>query len=52
MTFRVADCLGVYQILRERGALFLAPPHDWGGEIRCFTRDPDGHLIEFSQAGS
>ncbi|GIH04709.1 hypothetical protein Rhe02_27760 [Rhizocola hellebori] len=51
LTLRVADCLGVYEILRARGAVFLAPPHDWGGEIRCFTRDPDGHLIEFSQAG-
>jgi hypothetical protein len=26
------------------------PPHDWGTEIRCFLRDPDGHLVEISQA--
>ena len=24
-------------------------PVDWGGEIRCFFRDPDGHLLEISQ---
>ncbi|HXZ74132.1 MAG TPA: VOC family protein [Streptosporangiaceae bacterium] len=24
-------------------------PHDWGSEIRCFLRDPDGHLVELSQ---
>jgi catechol 2,3-dioxygenase-like lactoylglutathione lyase family enzyme len=34
----------------ERGVTFLTPPHDWGGEIRCFLRDPDGHLVELSQA--
>jgi catechol 2,3-dioxygenase-like lactoylglutathione lyase family enzyme len=29
---------------------FLTPPHDWGSEIRCFLRDPDGHLVEISQS--
>jgi hypothetical protein len=29
---------------------FLAPPYDWGAEIRCFLRDPGGHLVEISQA--
>jgi catechol 2,3-dioxygenase-like lactoylglutathione lyase family enzyme len=33
-----------------RGAAFLTPPHDWGSEIRCFLRDPDGHLVEISQS--
>jgi len=50
MTLRVADCRAVYQALLARGAAFLTPPHDWGGEIRCFLRDPDGHLVELSQA--
>jgi len=50
MTLRVADCRAAYEALRERGAAFLAPPYDWGGEIRCFLRDPDGHLVELSQA--
>lgn len=50
MTLRVADCAGSYQELLARGASFLHPPHDWGGEIRCFLRDPDGHLVEISQS--
>jgi len=49
MTLRVADCQAVYEALRSRGATFLTPPHDWGAEIRCFLRDPDGHLVEISQ---
>ena len=50
MTLRVADCRASYQALLARGASFLTPPHDWGGEMRCFLRDPDGHLVELSQA--
>jgi catechol 2,3-dioxygenase-like lactoylglutathione lyase family enzyme len=50
MTLRVADCQAAYEALRLRGAAFLTPPHDWGSEIRCFLRDPDGHLVEISQA--
>jgi len=51
MTIRVPDCQAAYESLRARGATFLTPPHDWGREIRCFVRDPDGHLFEISQAG-
>jgi lactoylglutathione lyase len=51
LTIRVPDCRGAYEILVARGAVFLTPPYDWGGEIRCFFRDPDGHLLEISQAG-
>lgn len=50
MTLRVADCRASYDELVRRGATFLTPPHDWGGEVRCFLRDPDGHLVELSQA--
>ncbi len=50
MTLRVGDCRTAYRALQLRGAIFLTPPYDWGGEIRCFLRDPDGHLIELSQA--
>ena len=46
MTLRVADCQAAYQALRSRGAAFLTAPHDWGSEVRCFLRDPDGHLVE------
>lgn len=48
MTLRVADCRQAYETLRARGAEFLTPPHDWGAEVRCFLRDPDGHLVELS----
>ena len=50
ITLRVGDCRGAHDLLVARGARFLTPPHDWGGEIRCFLRDPDGHLIELSEA--
>ena len=48
---RVPDCQAAYESLRSRGAEFLTPPmlQGWGGEIRCFFRDPDGHLFEISQ---
>ena len=49
MIFRVPDCRAAYQTLRSRGARFLTPPVDRGGEIRAFFRDPDGHLFEISQ---
>jgi catechol 2,3-dioxygenase-like lactoylglutathione lyase family enzyme len=49
LTMRVPDCQAAYEILRERGAEFLTPPNDRGGEIRCFFRDPDGHLLEISE---
>lgn len=50
MTIRVPDCQAAYEILKARGAVFLTPPYDWGSEIRCFFRDPDGHLLEISEA--
>ena len=50
MTIRVEDCQAAYDLMRERGAQFLTPPVDWGGEVRCFFRDPDGHLLEISEA--
>jgi len=49
LTIRVPDCRVAYDVLRERGASFLTPPYDRGGEIRCFFRDPDGHLLEISE---
>ena len=50
MTIRVPDCRAAYETLKARGAVFLTPPKDWGMEIRCFFRDPDGHLFEISEA--
>ena len=52
LTMRVPDCRAAYDVLRSRGAQFLAPPHDRGGEIRCFFRDPDGHLLEISEVAA
>ena len=49
LTLRVPDCRKAYEILSRRGASFLAPPVDRGGEIRAFFRDPDGHLLEISE---
>ena len=39
-----------YDTLKARGATFLTPPFDWRAEVRCFFRDPDGHLLEISDA--
>ena len=50
MTIRVPDCEAAYRTLKSRCAAFLTPPHDWGAEVRCFFRDPDGHLLEISEA--
>ncbi len=49
LTLRVPDCRAAYDVLRRRGARFLTPPVDRGGEIRCFFRDPDNHLLEISE---
>lgn len=47
--FRVDDCHASYELLAARGAEFLTGPVNRGGEIRCFFRDPDGHLFEMSE---
>ncbi len=52
MTIRVPDCRATYELLRSRGAVFLTPPVESPWEIRCFFRDPDGHLLEISEARS
>ena len=49
MTIRVRDCRAAFETLLGRGADFLTPPVDSGSEVRCFFRDPDGHLIEISE---
>jgi catechol 2,3-dioxygenase-like lactoylglutathione lyase family enzyme len=50
LNIRVADIEAVYADWSARGAEFLTPPVDHGREIRCYIRDPDGHLIEVGQA--
>jgi catechol 2,3-dioxygenase-like lactoylglutathione lyase family enzyme len=50
LNIRVADIQATYEEWSARGAEFLTPPQDRGREIRCYMRDPDGHLIEVGQA--
>jgi catechol 2,3-dioxygenase-like lactoylglutathione lyase family enzyme len=50
MTIRVPDCRAAFATLRDRGAAFLTAPVESDWEIRAFLRDPDGHLIEISEA--
>ena len=50
LNIRVADIEAIYRAWQERGAEFLTPPQDRGAEIRCYLRDPDGHLIEVGQS--
>jgi catechol 2,3-dioxygenase-like lactoylglutathione lyase family enzyme len=49
LNIRVADIASAYELWSARGAEFLTPPIDRGDEIRCYMRDPDGHLIEVGQ---
>jgi len=50
LNIRVADIGAIYADWSARGADFLTSPKDHGREIRCYLRDPDGHLIEVGQA--
>jgi catechol 2,3-dioxygenase-like lactoylglutathione lyase family enzyme len=50
ITIRVPDCRAAYETLRGRGAEFLTPPLESEWEVRAFFRDPDGHLLEISEA--
>jgi catechol 2,3-dioxygenase-like lactoylglutathione lyase family enzyme len=49
LNIRVADIHAVYSEWSARGAEFLTPPIQRSTEIRCYMRDPDGHLIEVGQ---
>jgi catechol 2,3-dioxygenase-like lactoylglutathione lyase family enzyme len=50
LNIRVADIQACYEDWSSKGAEFLTPPQDRGAEIRCYMRDPDGHLIEVGQS--
>lgn len=50
MIVGVPDCRAAYEALRARGAEFLTEPVEYEWEVRAFFRDPDGHLIELSEA--
>jgi catechol 2,3-dioxygenase-like lactoylglutathione lyase family enzyme len=49
LNLRVADVHSLYEEWSARGADFLTPPMQRATEIRCYLRDPDGHLIEVGQ---
>jgi catechol 2,3-dioxygenase-like lactoylglutathione lyase family enzyme len=49
LNIRVADIHAVHADWTARGAQFLTPPVQHETELRCYLRDPDGHLIEVGQ---
>jgi catechol 2,3-dioxygenase-like lactoylglutathione lyase family enzyme len=49
LNLRVRDIESLYAEWSARGAEFLTPPKHHEFEIRCYIRDPDGHLIEVGQ---
>ena len=49
LNIRVKDIEAVYAEWSAKGANFLTPPKQHEYEIRCYIRDPDGHLIEVGQ---
>jgi len=49
LNIRVADIHAMYEDWSSRGGKFITPPQHLETEIRCYLRDPDGHLIELGQ---
>jgi catechol 2,3-dioxygenase-like lactoylglutathione lyase family enzyme len=49
LNIRVADIRACYEEWGSKGAEFLTEPKQHESEIRCYMRDPDGHLIEVGQ---
>jgi catechol 2,3-dioxygenase-like lactoylglutathione lyase family enzyme len=49
LNIRVSDIQAVYADWSAHGAEFLTPPKQHQSELRCYIRDPDGHLIEVGQ---
>lgn len=49
---QVADCRAACAALAAAGVEMLTDPvePEWGGEVRAFLRDPDGHLVELNEA--
>jgi catechol 2,3-dioxygenase-like lactoylglutathione lyase family enzyme len=50
LNIRVADIQRCYGEWSAKGAEFLTEPKQHATEIRCYMRDPDGHLIEVGQS--
>lgn len=51
IVLHVDDCrLSCTELIAEGVALLSGPAEpEWGGEVRAFLRDPDGHLIEIHE---
>jgi catechol 2,3-dioxygenase-like lactoylglutathione lyase family enzyme len=49
---QVANCRQACADLVAAGVKLLTEPvePEWGGEVRAFLRDPDGHLVEINEA--
>lgn len=53
LNLRVANLRALYAEWKAKGADFLTEPMDNHGlEMRCYLRDPDGHLIELGEASA
>lgn len=52
VVLHVDDCRQVVAALEQRGVEFLGPAAEpaWGGEVRAFGLDPDGHLFEVTSS--
>ena len=46
----VEDIQACYESWKRRGAEFITEPIHEYGKIRCYIRDPDGHIIEVGQS--
>jgi catechol 2,3-dioxygenase-like lactoylglutathione lyase family enzyme len=46
----VADLEAVFDHLRAQGLAFLVAPHDYPWGRSAYLRDPDGRLVELTQA--
>ncbi|GAA2710210.1 VOC family protein [Actinoplanes palleronii] len=54
LVLQVEDCRRACADLVAAGIALLTTPAApaWGGEVRAFVRDPDGHLIEINEVTS
>src|ERR1700740_1079652 len=49
LNLHVNDIRRYYDLWSSRGAKFITEPKVHATELRCYMRDPDGHLIEVGQ---
>lgn len=49
LNLRVTDMRRYHDLWSSRGAKFITEPKVHATELRCYMRDPDGHLIEVGQ---